>query len=200
MKTPLTISAMAGTCRAGVMALAAWATWPGMVATGPAAPAGPPNLVFILADDLGWGDLGCYGQKRIRTPNIDRLAAEGMRFTDCYAGAPVCGSSRSVLMTGQHTGHTRVRGNGALTGGIVVGRTRRMHLTDEDVTVGHVLQRAGYRTGLIGKWHLEGYQPDAIPLRRGFDEFYGWQMWQMDTHEPVYYPAKRFMKAVSACR
>jgi arylsulfatase A-like enzyme len=151
-----------------------------------------PNIVFILADDLGWGDLGCYGQRKIRTPNIDRLAAEGMRFTDCYAGAPVCGPSRSVLMTGQHAGHTRVRGNGALTGGIVVGRARRMHLTDDDVTVGQVLQRAGYHTGLIGKWHLEGYNPEAIPLRRGFDEFYGWQMWQMDTHEPTYYPAKRF--------
>lgn len=151
-----------------------------------------PNIVFILADDLGWGDLGCYGQKKIRTPNLDRLAAEGMRFTDCYAGAPVCGPSRSVLLTGQHAGHTRVRGNGALTGGIVVGRARRMHLTDDDVTLGHVLQRAGYHTGLIGKWHLEGYNPEAIPLRRGFDEFYGWQMWQMDTHEPTYYPAKRF--------
>jgi arylsulfatase A-like enzyme len=157
--------------------------------------AAPPNIVFILADDLGWGDVGCYGQTKIRTPHLDRLAAEGMRFTDCYAGAPVCGPSRSVLATGRHMGHTRVRGNNALAGGLVVGRTRRMHLTDADETLGHVLQRAGYRTGLIGKWHLEGYNPEAIPLRRGFDEFLGWQMWRMETHQPTYYPASRFFNA-----
>ena len=151
-----------------------------------------PNIIFILADDLGWADVGCYGQRKIRTPNLDRLAVEGMRFTDCYAGSTVCAPSRSVLMTGQHTGHTRVRGNSCQTGGILVGKTRRMHLTDKDVTVGNVLQGAGYRTCLVGKWHLEGYQPEAIPLNRGFDEFYGWQMWAMETHEPNYYPAKRF--------
>ena len=76
-----------------------------------------PNIIFILADDLGWGDVGCYGQRKIRTPNLDRLAVEGMRFTDCYAGSPVCGPSRSVLMTGQHTGHTRVRGNSCVNAG-----------------------------------------------------------------------------------
>src|SRR5881397_2300038 len=91
------------------------------------APSPPPNIVFILADDLGYGDLGCYGQKRIQTPNIDKLAAEGMRFTQCYAGTTVCAPSRSCLMTGQHSGHTRIRGNNALP------------LLAEDVTVAEVL-------------------------------------------------------------
>src|SRR5438046_4313461 len=90
-----------------------------------------PNIVFILADDLGYGELGCYGQKKIKTPNIDRLAAEGIRFTQCYAGTTVCAPSRSCLMTGQHTGHTRIRGNDAYP------------LRPEDVTVAEVLKKAG---------------------------------------------------------
>jgi len=151
-----------------------------------------PNIILILADDLGYGDLGCYGQKKMRTPHIDQLAEEGMRFTDCYAGAPVCGPSRCVLMTGRHTGHSRIRGNHCPVGGIAVDGKRRMHLTDADLTVGNVLQQAGYRTCLVGKWHLEGYNPEAIPLNRGFDEFYGWQMWAMETHNPAYYPPMRF--------
>ena len=121
------------------------------VAASSAAGADRPNVIFILADDLGYADVGCYGQQKIRTPHIDRLASEGMRFTHFYAGSPVCGPSRSVLMTGQHSGHTRVRGNRAFTGGMVVGNARRMHLTDEDVTVGHVMQKTGYQSSLIGK-------------------------------------------------
>ncbi|MGD0517513.1 MAG: sulfatase-like hydrolase/transferase, partial [Thermoguttaceae bacterium] len=87
-----------------------------------------PNIVFILADDLGWGDVGCYGQTKIKTPNIDRMAVDGIRFTQAYAGAPVCAPSRSVLMTGQNTGHTRVRGNNCFAGGIVQGKNRRANL------------------------------------------------------------------------
>ena len=106
-----------------------------------------PNIIFIMADDLGYGDLGCYGQTKIKTPNIDLLAAQGTRFTQVYAGATVCAPSRSVLMTGQHTGHTRIRGNMTKVGGRVGlknGReVRRMNLTEEDVTVGQVLQKAG---------------------------------------------------------
>src|SRR5690606_13049612 len=110
----------------------------------PAAVAAPkvekPNIVFILADDLGYGDLGCYGQKEIRTPHLDQMAAEGMRFTRFYAGSTVCAPSRSVLMTGLHTGHTRVRGNGGgATGG---GQTLRR----DDVTVAEVMHQAGYTT------------------------------------------------------
>ena len=114
-----------------------------------------PNIIFMMADDLGYGDLGCYGQKHIQTPNIDRLAAEGTRFTQVYAGSTVCAPSRSVLMTGLHTGHTTVRGNfgkGGVKG--LGGGSGRVPLRDEDVTVAEVLKQAGYTTGMTGKWGL----------------------------------------------
>lgn len=139
-----------------------------------------PNVVFILADDLGINDVSVYGQKRFRTPNIDQLASEGVRFTDAYAGAPICAPSRSTLMTGLNTGHTRVRGNFATAGGHVgfdlkSGKyIRRSNITPEDRTVADYLRRAGYRTGLMGKWHLDGYDPGATPTDHGFDEFRGW--------------------------
>src|SRR5688572_5816233 len=117
-----------------------------------------PSIIFILADDLGYGDLGCYGQKRIKTPNLDRMAAEGMRFTQCYAGSTVCAPSRSALMTGQHTGHTRIRGNAAYP------------LRPEDVTVAEVLQQAGYKTGVFGKWGMGLQGTPGTPSRQGFDE------------------------------
>src|SRR5204862_6484393 len=104
-----------------------------------------PNLVWIMADDLGYGELGCYGQTVIRTPNLDRMAREGMRFTQFYAGATVCAPSRSVLMTGQHHGHTRVRGN------VGTANPAAQVLKAEDITVARVLQQAGYHTRLIGK-------------------------------------------------
>ena len=137
-----------------------------------------PNIVYIMVDDLGYENLGCYGQKKIQTPNIDKIAQEGVRFTDCYSGSTICAPSRSVLMTGQHTGHTRVRGNMCTVGGSIGYKgnrqVRRMSLTDEDVTIGHLMQKAGYRTCLVGKWHLGAYDPKAGPMDRGFDEFYGW--------------------------
>ena len=132
-----------------------------------------PNIIFILADDLGYGDLGCYGQQRIQTPNIDRLAAEGMRFTDAYAGSTVCAPSRCTLMTGFHTGHALVRGNG-----------NRPPL-DEDVTVAEVLKKAGYKTGGFGKWALGEAQTTGIPNEQGFDEFFGYYS---QTHAHTYYP------------
>jgi arylsulfatase A-like enzyme len=127
------------------------------------APANRPNIVFIMADDLGYGHLGCYGQKHIRTPNIDRLAEQGLRFTQAYAGAPLCAPSRSVLMTGYHTGHTPVRGN---AGGIA--------LPDGYVTTAEVLQSAGYKTGLFGKWGLGDAETEGVPNKQGFDEFFGY--------------------------
>jgi arylsulfatase A-like enzyme len=171
-----------------------------LAATGAATqqPAAPrPNIVLILADDLGYGDVGVYGQAKIRTPNIDRLAAEGIRFTDAYAGSTVCSPSRSVLVTGQHTGHTRIRGNVATHGGIVGPRgntiVRRMHLTEADRTIGNVLQEAGYRTATIGKWHMDGFSPDAGPLDRGFDEFFGWLVSEPRTYAGnIYFPPYRF--------
>lgn len=128
-----------------------------------------PNIVFILADDLGYGELGCYGQKTILTPRLDQMAGEGMRFLQFYSGATVCAPSRSVLMTGLHHGHTRVRGNaGAANPGAQA-------LRHSDRTVASVLQQAGYRTALIGKWGLGdvGAAETGLPRRQGFDEFFG---------------------------
>ncbi|MDP7106558.1 MAG: sulfatase-like hydrolase/transferase, partial [Roseibacillus sp.] len=104
----------------------------------------PPNIVFILADDLGYGDLGCFGQKTLKTPRLDEMAAQGMRFTQFYAGCTVCAPSRSVLMTGRHMGHTVVRGNS----------TKPIVLRSKHPTVASLLQKADYRTACIGKWGL----------------------------------------------
>jgi arylsulfatase A-like enzyme len=141
-----------------------------------------PNIIYLMADDMGWGDAGCYGQKHIQTPNIDRLAREGTRFTDVYAGGSVCAPSRSVLMTGQHLGHTRVRGNAGSTGG--VGEQRRVPLQPEDVTVAMLLKQAGYTTGITGKWGLGEPDTSGIPNKKGFDEWFGYLNQQ---HAHTYY-------------
>jgi arylsulfatase A-like enzyme len=142
----------------------------------PALADGRPNMVFIMADDLGYYDLGCYGQKLIQTPNIDRLAREGTRFTQCYAGASVCAPSRCVLMTGLHTGHARVRGNSSRVGGVIgeSGERGRVPLRDEDVTLAEVLKKAGYATGMTGKWGLGESQTGGTPNRQGFDQWFGY--------------------------
>ena len=138
-----------------------------------------PNIIYILADDLGYGDLGCYGQKLIKTPNIDSLAKTGMRFTDHYSGAPVCAPARCVLLTGLHTGHCPIRGNRALEfeGNVPIPKSY--------VTLGEVMQKAGYATGAFGKWG-QGY-PGSVgdPVVRGFDHFYGYNC-QREAHN--YYP------------
>jgi arylsulfatase A-like enzyme len=123
-----------------------------------------------MADDLGYGDLGCYGQKVISTPHLDRMAAEGLRFTHFYSGATVCAPSRSVLMTGLHHGHTRVRGNAGQT------NPTAQALRPDDVTVASVLKQSGYSTALIGKWGLGdvGAADTGLPGRQGFDYFYGY--------------------------
>jgi arylsulfatase A-like enzyme len=140
----------------------------------PALSAAPPNIIFIMADDLGYGDLGCFGQRRIQTPQIDRLARQGIRFTDFYAGSTVCAPSRCVLMTGYHTGHAFIRGNG------------KDNLRPSDVTVAEVLKPAGYATGLIGKWGLGHEDSSGLPTRQGFDLFYGY----LDQHHAHnYYPS-----------
>lgn len=124
-----------------------------------------PNIIFILADDMGYADIGAYGQVQVATPNIDRMAAEGIRFTDFYAGAPVCAPSRSVLMTGLHTGHTSVRGNS--TNDI-------QQLRPSETTVAQVLKSAGYATALIGKWGLGDEGTASQPNDKGFDSFFGY--------------------------
>ncbi|HTM47314.1 MAG TPA: arylsulfatase [Bryobacteraceae bacterium] len=133
-----------------------------------------PNIIWIMADDLGYADLGCYGQKTIQTPNIDRLAAEGMRFTNAYAGCTVCAPSRNVLMTGLHGGHTTVRSN---PGGVGI--------RESDVTVAQVLKSAGYKTGCFGKWGLGDIGTAGVPWKHGFDQFFGY-LHQIHAH--FYYP------------
>jgi arylsulfatase A-like enzyme len=125
-----------------------------------------PNIIFIMADDLGYGDLGCYGQKLVKTPRVDRMAQEGLMFTQCYAGAVVCAPSRSVLMTGQHTGHTRVRNNKGQNTPPHDGQKGRIPLRLEDFTVAKLLQNAGYRTGITGKWGLGEPGSTGLPSRR----------------------------------
>jgi len=122
-----------------------------------------PNLVFILADDLGYGDLGCYGQSRIETPNLDALAKSGIRFTQAYAGSTVCAPSRCCLMTGKHTGHATVRGN----------KKPEVGLLKDEPTVASLLKGAGYRTALFGKWGLGGPGTFSVPNDHGFDQFFG---------------------------
>tara|TARA_B100001741_G_scaffold212662_1_gene176040 strand:+ start:472 stop:1881 length:1410 start_codon:yes stop_codon:yes gene_type:complete len=132
-----------------------------------------PNIIYILADDLGWGDLGCYGQKTLKTTNLDRLAKEGMRFTRHYAGSTVCAPSRCVLMTGLHTGHARIRGNG------------KSQLLKTDITFAKLLQQNGYQTGCFGKWGIGNPPPLNDPYIHGFEEFYGYiNMY----HAHNYYP------------
>ncbi len=137
-----------------------------------------PNIIFIMADDLGYGDLGCYGQSEIQTPNIDELAAQGIKFTQFYAGSTVCAPSRAVLMTGQHTGRTHVRGNAG-------GESNRQSLRSEDVTVAEVLKDAGYQTALVGKWGLGEPEQEGHPLEQGFDSFFGYLN---QRHAHNYYP------------
>jgi arylsulfatase A-like enzyme len=129
-----------------------------------------PNLIVILADDLGYGELGCYGQKVIQTPHLDRMSKEGLRFTQFYAGATVCAPSRSVLMTGRHQGRTRVRGNAP------AGNPAAQALRDSDQTVSRLLQSAGYATALVGKWGLGdvGGAESGLPRKHGFDFFFGY--------------------------
>jgi arylsulfatase A-like enzyme len=129
-----------------------------------------PNIIWVMADDLGYGEVGVYGQRVIRTPNLDRMAREGVRFTQFYAGATVCAPSRSVLMTGEHHGRTRVRGNAGPQ------NPAAQALRPEDVTVARVLQDAGYATALVGKWGLGdvGAAETGLPRRQGFDYFFGY--------------------------
>lgn len=142
-----------------------------------------PNIVFILADDLGYGDLGCYGQTKIKTPNLDKMASEGTRLTSAYSGSPVCAPSRSCLMTGQHTGHTTVRQNTSAID------KSRVPLLAEDTTVAELLKKAGYTTAMIGKWGLGEPGTSGEPNRKGFDYFFGYLN---QNHAHHYYPEYLF--------
>jgi len=151
-----------------------------------AAPAGAadrPNVVFILADDLGWGDLGCYGQTKIRTPNIDRLAAEGMKFTQAYAGNAVCAPSRCCLMTGKHPGHAHVRDNRQWKPDQQW--SGQIPLPTDAVTLPKVLKAAGYATGAMGKWGLGSPENTGDPAKQGIDCFFGYYC---QAHAHNHYP------------
>ncbi len=138
-----------------------------------------PNIIYILADDLGYGDLSCYGQEKFSTPNIDKLAKEGMLFTQHYSGAPVCAPSRSALLTGLNTGHTPIRGNKG------VEPEGEYPIPKDTFTIAELLKSKGYATGAFGKWGLGGPGTEGDPLQQGFDAFYGYNS-QMLAHH--YYP------------
>jgi arylsulfatase A-like enzyme len=151
-----------------------------LIASAGDGPAGrKPNIIYILADDLGYGDLGCYGQQKIKTPNIDALAADGMRFTQHYAGSAVCAPSRCCLMTGLHTGHAYVRGNRG------VQPEGQLPIPADTQTVAELLKKAGYATACIGKWGLGGPGTEGEPNRQGFDHWFGY-LCQTQAHS--YYP------------
>jgi arylsulfatase A len=152
----------------GIWALAVIFTLVPSFAANAQAPARRPNIVFILADDLGYGELGCFGQTKIKTPNLDKLAARGMRFTQHYAGNAVCAPSRCVLMTGKHPGHALVRTN------LFTPPEGQHPLPEGTVTLARLLHRLGYATGGFGKWGLGGPESSGVPEKQGFDRFFGY--------------------------
>jgi arylsulfatase A len=138
-----------------------------------------PNIIYIMADDLGYGDLGCYGQKLIKTPNIDQIAADGMKFTQHYSGSPLCAPSRCSLMTGKHTGHCYIRNNKPLP------YEGNLPVPAQEVTLAEIMKKAGYVTGCIGKWGLGFPGSEGDPNKQGFDHWFGYNC-QRQAHE--YYP------------
>ena len=144
------------------------------VATTTAQKKSSPNIIYIYADDLGYGELGSYGQTKIRTPHLDELAKEGMRFTQHYSSAPVCAPSRCMLMTGKHPGHAYVRGNYELGGFADSTEGGQMPLAEGTYTVARMLKERGYATGLVGKWGLGMVGTTGSPLKQGFDYYYGY--------------------------
>jgi arylsulfatase A-like enzyme len=172
----------------------------GCAGNGSEASKAKPNIIFILADDLGYGDLGSYGQAKIETPNLDALAANGMKFTQHYSGSPVCAPSRCVLLTGMHSGHALVRGNDewGKRGDVWSYRSMIADSTLEGQaplpagtrTIGTILQSAGYTTGMTGKWGLGAPHTDGIPNRQGFDFFCGYNC-QRQAH--TYYPVHLYL-------
>src|SRR5262249_45512364 len=123
-----------------------------------------PNVVFIFTDDQGYTDIGCYGAKGFRTPNLDRMAAEGVRFTDFYVAQAVCSASRTALLTGCSPNRLGILG--------ALGPQAKNGISDQEMTIAQVLKQKGYATAIFGKWHL-GYQPRFLPTRHGFDEYFG---------------------------
>src|SRR5690606_34532086 len=132
-----------------------------------------PNILYIYADDLGVGDVGCYGQEYIKTPNIDRIAQEGIRFTQHYTGAPICAPARCCLLTGKNSGNAFIRMNYELHDSSAF-KTGQLPIPDETITIAEVLKKSGYATGVIGKWGLGSIESSGNPNNQGFDFFYGY--------------------------
>lgn len=153
----------------------------------PASAAKPPNIVFILADDLGYGEVGCYGQTKIPTPNLDRMAAEGARFTRHYSGAPVCAPARCTLLTGKHLGHAEIRGNRQAKIDFPMFDEGQHPISEGAFTLAEAMKKAGYQTGAIGKWGLGPVGSTGDPNRQGFDLFFGYNC-QAVAHS--FYPAR----------
>ena len=124
----------------------------------------PPNVVLVFVDDMGYADLGCFGAKKIKTPNLDRMAKEGTRFTSFYVAQAVCSASRAALLTGKYSNRTGILG--------ALGPAAKIGLARNHLTIAEMLKSLGYATSIIGKWHL-GHLPEFLPTRRGFDEYYG---------------------------
>lgn len=162
-----------------LLLIAAISASAGETAVGAAHAPRRPNIIFILADDLGYADLGCYGQQKIQTPRLDRMAEEGLRFTQAYCGTSVCAPSRCILMTGLHAGHSHVRANRS------AGPGAELPLPTGTLTVARLLQQSGYRTACIGKWGLGGANSTGAPNKQGFDHFFGY-IGHGEAHE--YYP------------
>ena len=135
---------------------------------------GKPNIIYIYADDLGYGELGSYGQKKIKTPYLDQMAREGMRFTQHYSSAPVCAPSRCMLMTGKNPGHTYIRGNYELGGFADNEEGGQMPLYEGAYTMAKMLKERGYATALVGKWGMGVTGTTGTPLKQGFDYYYGY--------------------------
>ena len=173
----------------GAAALSAASAFNISCSTKPPATQRKPNIIYILADDLGYGELGCYGQEKIKTPNIDRLASQGMKFSQHYSGSPVCAPSRCVLLTGKHTGHAYIRGNDEMGHRGDVWHDLSLEgqrpLVADEITFPELLQQQGYVTGAIGKWGLGAVGSEGDPNKQGFDFFYGYNC-QRIAHN--YYP------------
>lgn len=159
-----------------------------------------PNIIYIYADDLGYGELGSYGQQKIKTPNLDRMAAEGMRFTQHYTSTPVCAPARCMLMTGKHGGHSYIRGNYELGGFADSSERGQLPLAVKEFTIAELLKQKGYATGIVGKWGLGMADTEGSPLRQGFDYFYGYldqkqahnfyptHLWENDRWDSLHQP------------
>lgn len=171
------------------------------------------NIIYIYADDLGYAELGCYGQQKIKTPNLDRMAKEGMRFTQHYTSTPVCAPARAMLMTGKHGGHSFIRGNFELGGFGDEEERGQMSLPKESFTVAELLKQKGYQTAMIGKWGMGAARTEGTPLNHGFDYYYGyldqkqahnyypthlWENDQWDTLRQEYFPVHKKLDPATA--